>query len=136
MSAPLSPSDYSYGHPWYYVLGGDPLMPKCIRREVRASGYQGYNREEIVIAASRCEPRRSQSLRALRETALIRLRFDLSGYRRAVRELREHRAQTMATKCCDAHVSVGLKLNHLYNEFAHLIWIDELLSEQRDLFDC
>lgn len=128
--------DYSAGHPWYYVLGGAPLMPKQILSEVRSEGYRGYNRDEIAIAAARCEPRRSQDLRALRRLHLDRLRFDLSGYRRAVRNLRAHRAAETETKCDDVHVSMGLKLSHLYNEFGHLLWIDQLLSEQPDLFEC
>ena len=66
MSASLSPSDYSPGHPWYYVLGGQPLMPRQILDEVRAEGYRGYNRDEIAQTAGHCEPRRSQELRALR----------------------------------------------------------------------
>ena len=136
MSASLSPSDYSIGHPWYYVRGGQPLTPKQILEEVREEGYRGYNRDEIALAASRCEPRRTQDLRTLRRLHLDRLRFDLAGYRRAVRNLRAHRAATAETKCDDVHVSMGLKLSHLYNEFAHLLWIDELLSHQLDLFDC
>ena len=128
--------DYSAGHPWYYVLGGAPLMPKQILAEVHAEGYRGYNRDEIALAASRCEPRRSQDLRALRRLHLDRLRFDLSGYRRAIRDLRAHRATTTETKCNDVHVSMGLKLSHLYNEFGQLLWIDELLTHQPDLFDC
>jgi hypothetical protein len=136
MSAPLSYRHYSNGHPWYYVLGGEPLMPKQILGEVRAEGYRGYNRAEIELAASRCEPRRSQDLRALRAVAFKRLRFDLSGYRRAVRNLRKHRTECDAVECHDVHVSIGLKMSHLYNEFAHLIWIDELLTHQLDLFDC
>lgn len=31
---------------------------------------------------------------------------------------------------------MGLKLSHLYNEFGHVLWIDELFSEQLDLFEC
>ncbi len=128
-------SSYSVGHPWYYVLGGVPLRPKQILEEVRAEGYRGYNRDEIALAASRCEPRRSYDLKALRELHLKRLRFDLCGYRRAVRDLRAHRMSNAETKCAEVHVSVGLKLSHLYNEFAHLLWIDDLLTVQLDLFD-
>ncbi len=136
MSASLSPSDYSIGHPWYYVRGGQPLTPKQILEEVREEGYRGYNRDEIALAASRCEPRRSQDLKALRRRHLDRLRFDLSGYRRAVRDLSAHRETNTELKCYEVHVSIGLKMSHLYNEFAHLLWIDELLSQQLDLFDC
>ncbi len=75
-------------------------------------------------------------LRYYRFTHLDRLRFDLAGYRCAMRNLRAHRAAIAETKCEDVHICMGLKLSHLYNEFGHLLWIDELLSHQLDLFDC
>ena len=75
-------------------------------------------------------------MRKLRSRHLDRLRFDLSGYRRAVRDLRAHRQTNSELKCYEVHVSIGLKMSHLYNEFGHLVWIDELLSHQLDLFEC
>jgi len=89
---------YNIGHPWYYVLGGAPLSPKQILAEVRAEGYRGYNRDEIALAASRCEPRRSQDLRALRRLHLDRLSFELSGNRRAARNLRAYHAVNAKAK--------------------------------------
>jgi hypothetical protein len=35
----------------------------------------------------------------------------------------------------DIHMSMSLKHNHIYNQFAHLLTLDELLGRQRDLFD-
>lgn len=127
---------HNSGHPWYYVLGGPPLTPKQILASVKRQGYHGYLRDEIATAASRCEPRRSSELRALRSRALDSLRFDLSRYRSAVRELRAHRTSCNDVVCTDAHVAVSLKHNHIFNELAHLAWINDLLTEQRDLFDC
>lgn len=136
MSAPLSPSAYGAGHPWYNVLGGKSLTPKQILADVLRTKYRGYNREEIAIADARCEPRRSQDLRHLRATALQRVRKDLAGYRRAIFSVHEHRWECGARECADAHVSAALKHNHVFNELAHLVWIDELLSQQLDLFEC
>lgn len=136
MSAPLSFHDYDPGHPWYYLLGGKPLTLKQIREHVGRRGYRGYNRDEIATASGRCEPRRSQELRTLRSVALGRLKEDISGYRRAVFLLHEFRAAPDTDECAEVHVSVSLKHNHLFNEFAHLLWIDELLTHQLDLFEC
>ena len=136
MSASLSSSAYSPCHPWFYVLGGVPLTPKRILEDVRASKYRGYKEEDIVVANGRCEPRRSQELRQLRALALANLREDLSRYRRVVFQLREFCSESAEEVCADVHVSVGLKHAHIYNEFAHLIWIDELLTYQLDLFEC
>jgi leucine dehydrogenase len=32
------------------------------------------------------------------------------------------------------HVAISLKHNHLVNDFAHLVWLDELITRQGDLF--
>lgn len=136
MSAPLSHTDYSPGHSWYYRLGGRPLTPKQILAEVKRKGYRGYLRDEIALADSRCEPRRSEELRALRRQTVDRLRFDLSRYRETLRELRNASPSDQHSIWSDPFVAVGLKHNHLFNEFAHLVWIDDLLSVQKDLFDC
>ena len=37
--------------------------------------------------------------------------------------------------CNDIHTALSLKHNHLVNNFAHLITLDELLTKQMDLFD-
>lgn len=62
--------------------------------------------------------------------------FDLSGYRRAVRNLRAHRALSSEAKMRRRSRLDGAEAFHLYNEFGHLVWIDELLREQLDLFEC
>jgi len=38
------------------------------------------------------------------------------------------------TACTDIHTGISLKHNHLYNDFAHLLTLDNLLSKQPDLF--
>ena len=136
MSAPFSHTDYDPGHSWYYRLGGRPLTPKQILAEVKREGYRGYLRDEIALADSRCEPRRSQELRALRRQAIGRLRFDIARYRSVLCEVRRALPGEEFPMWSDPFTAVWLKHNHIYNEFGHLVWIDELLSVQRDLFDC
>ncbi len=130
---------YSSGHPWYYHLGGRPLFPKQIREETRAGGYRGYAQDDIADADRLAEPKRSQSLRAFQAQFTDDLRRDLSRYRQCVRNLRlyrmKHAGDALEPVCDGVHVAVSLKHNHLVNDFAHLIWLDELLSRQRDLFD-
>lgn len=130
---------YSSGHSWYYHLGGKPLSPKEIRAEVLASDYRGYAREDIEAADRLAEPKRSQKLRALQERFRDDLRRDLSRYRQCVRALRLYRAkhadEAVEPVCDGVHVAISLKHNHLVDDFAHLIWLEDLLWRQRDLFE-
>lgn len=134
---PLKLSDYSPGHPWHYVLGATPPFPKKILERVRERGYRGYKKHEIQNAAVKAEPARSAALRAIRDEARLSLFANLSRYREVARGLRQYRENPNKQPCfcADVHQSVSLKHNHIYNDLAHLIWLDELLSEQRDLFD-
>jgi len=128
---------YSAGHPWYYNLGGKVLSPKQILESVRASGYQGYRREDIEAAAALEEPRRSHALRAQRDQAMRDLARNLSGYRARARELRNYREEQPEPRepaCSDIHTNISLKHNHLFNDFAHLIILEEHLARQPDLF--
>jgi hypothetical protein len=140
MSAPISPTrcGYDTGHPWYYLLGGTILRPKQIREDVRKSGYRGYLSEDIAAADKKSEPQRSKALRNLRTRAMEELMHDISGYRRRALELHRYRAANFLTEpptsCAEIHNNISLKHNHLYNDFAHLITIDELLNVQMDLF--
>lgn len=63
------------------------------------------------------------------------LRIDLARYLELVRTLRRERRSGEAHGCSDLHTAVSLKHNHLFNDLAHLDWIDDLLSVQLDLFD-
>ncbi len=131
---------YRPGHPWYYKLGGVVHKPKQILAAVKASGYRGYKLDEIEKADSKYEPDRSATLRKIRESALMELKADLECYREVVRGLRAFRNvsdkdQEAQPICSDIHMSMSLKYNHLYNDFAHLVYIDDLLSQQPDLFD-
>jgi hypothetical protein len=129
---------YCPGHPWFYFLGGKPRRPKEIFEATRLSGYQGYARDRIAAADAMAEPRRSETLRALRKKFEADLKRDISRYRECVREL----SLTdwgipdgkTAVSCGEIHTSLSLKHNHMVNDFAHLIWLDKLLSKQRDLF--
>lgn len=130
---------YSPGHPWFYFLGGEPIRPKVILQQTRASGYEGYARADINAANTFSEPRRSEALRQYREKFMIDLRRDLSIYRRCVSELRQTRRNDphkgKITSCGDVHTNLSLKYCHLVNDFGHLILLDQLLSKQRDLFE-
>lgn len=131
---------YKPGHPWYYKLGGDVHSPRQILFVVKVRGYQGYRDDDIKQAGNKPEPARSSALRAIRQSVLKDLRSDLACYRRFACQLREHRKMDKLEQenepfCSDIHTSMSLKYNHLYNDFAHLVYIDDLLSHQPDLFD-
>jgi len=128
---------YSPGHPWYYKLDGAVHKPKQILTAVKNDSYQGYLAEDIKQADGKHEPQRSSALRNLREAVTIRLHADLERYREVVCDLRRYRLtdqQEVQPICSCVHTSMSLKYNHIYNDFAHLIYIDELLSQQPDLF--
>lgn len=128
-------NNYGNGHPWYYLLGGPVLSPRTILDEAKASDYRGYNRDEIATADSKCEPQRSEELRRLQAEHLANLNSDISRYRECVRELRAFKSEEHPPyECQEVHVNMGLKLSHIFNEFAHLIWLEELLPKQGDLF--
>lgn len=85
---PYEHEGYNPGHPWYYFLGGRPKRLKEILQATRACGYQGYAREDIAAADAMAEPKRSETLRAMRAKFEADLRRDISRYRECVRELR------------------------------------------------
>lgn len=131
---------YGAGHPWFYFLGGPVLTPKEIRAEVKYTGYRGYLAEDICIADRKPEPHRSKALRELRAEVRRMLGEDISRYRKVARELhayrREHaHVEVLPSSSADVHTAISLKHNHIYNDFAHLLRLDEALSKQRDLFD-
>jgi len=37
--------------------------------------------------------------------------------------------------CADVHTNLSLKFAHIYNGFTHLNFLDDLPSQQGDLFD-
>ena len=134
----LTYNDYSAGHPWYYFLGGKILMPKQILEQTRASGYKGYLADDTAAVDQKTEPTRSDKLRQLRAEIFDKIKADLSRYRQCAFALHRHpKIEFPITKvisCDDVHQAICLKHNHLVNGFAHLIYIDELLSKQGDLF--
>ena len=138
-SEPYEHEGYNPGHPWYYFLGGRPKRLREILEATRACGYQGYAREDIAAADAMAEPKRSETLRALRAKFEADLRRDISRYRECVRELRANEwkspEQGEVTACGDIHTALSLKHNHMANHFGHLIYLDNLLTQQRDLFD-
>lgn len=62
---------------------------------------------------------------------------DLAEYRDAARKLHAYRREVHgdAVRCDGIHQGISLKHNHLFNDLAHLIELDRLLTVQRDLFD-
>ena len=138
MTDPLKPHHgYSAGHPWYYVLGGDTPRIKEIRDHVASRSYRGYLAEDIETANKLPEPKRTEALEALRNSANKALQEDISRYRRAAQELRAFRDldgdKSAEPVCLDVHVALSLKFNHLFNDFAHLHYLDSL-PKQLDLF--
>ena len=129
---------YSPGHPWYYLLGGAVLKPRTILAQTRASGYRGCSAAAIEEADRQAEPKRSASLRSLQHRFYDDLQRDLSRYRTCVRNLRMYRQKSIGpdklASCEGVHVAISLKHNHLVNDFAHLVWLDELMARQGDLF--
>jgi hypothetical protein len=129
---------YSPGHPWFYVLGGLIPAPKAIRAAVQKSGYRGYLEADITAIDSAAEPTRSHRLRALRQQVARDMARDFARYRIVARALKQYRlnAKPPADRpiCADIHTAASLKYNHLYNGFAHLVWLEQLLTVQPDLF--
>lgn len=129
---------YSAGHPWYYRLGGAVLYPKQIREEARSRGYRGCSEARIEAADQKAEPNRSEALRKLQARAKDDLVSDLGMYRKGALKLyrvRQGLESDSESICDNVHMMMALKHNHIYNDFAHLLYIDELLSQQPDLFD-
>ena len=130
---------YNVGHPWYYYLGGAIPMPKQIFCHVEQGSYGGYMAGEIVKTDKRPEPQRTEHLRALRQKFKSDLFEDLNRYRELVRELRIYRDQALPRDeqavCDNIHTNMSLKTSHLINDFAHIISLNRLLDQQRDLFE-
>lgn len=135
---PLTHKNYNAGHPWYYFLGGSIPSLKEIQDDARQSKYQGYRRDDIAAADRKSEPTRSNALRAIRSDVLIELKRDIAGYRKRALELHRYRAANALPDepvvCDGIHTNISLKHSHLFNDFGHLIYLDELLSKQGDLF--
>ncbi len=129
--------NYSPSHPCYYKLDGIVHKPKQILSAVKNSDYQGYMADDIKQADTKHEPQRSKLLRSLRQAVILRLHADFERYREVACDLRRFRLineQNAQPMCSCVHTSMSLKYNHIYNDFAHLAYIDELLSQQPDLF--
>ncbi|MEP2706156.1 MAG: hypothetical protein ABJZ83_12835 [Yoonia sp.] len=130
---------YDPGHCWYYLLGGKVLSPKQIKLRTLASGYKGYAAEDIGEAHLKAEPKRSSALRHLKAKFETDLKRDISRYRECALALHRFRKAnpplTERPKCAnDVHMNISLKHNHIVNDFAHLIYLNELLNQQGDLF--
>ena len=129
---------YHAGHPWYYLLGGDAPTPKQIQANAIASDYCGYKADDLRKIDQQSEPKRSANLHKWQSKFREDLKSDISIYREVVRELHQYRGSQDSDanpSCChEVHTSMSLKFAHLYNDFAHLNFLDELLGGQMDLF--
>jgi hypothetical protein len=126
-------NSYKTGHPWYYVLGGKVLTLKEIWQEADTASYRGYLESEIDKAAGN-----NAKLNVLKTEAIARLKEDISRYRICALELHRYRKalpENHEPVCEDIHASMGFKRNHIFNEFANLKQINELLQQQPTLFD-
>ena len=131
---------YPFGHTWYFKLGGEILKPRAIKARVAAEDYKGYMREEIEAIDKRPEPERSQTLRTLREKVKQDLACYISSYRELACKIRAMRISGedkhyKAPISSNIFLGISLRCSHMWNGFGHLIYIEDLLSKQRDLFD-
>ena len=108
-------------------------------KEARASGNRGFMADQIDKSDQMPEPKRSQALRKYRKQVTTELSQDARMYRVAVRDLHRYQAEQADDQqerhCQDVHVAVSLKYCHLYDDFAHLHVLNDLLEKQRNLFD-
>jgi hypothetical protein len=129
---------YKPGHPWYFRHGGRIPFPREILESVKESGYEGYNPEGIKRADNLPEPKRSETLRQLREAEVTIYKRDLARYRSLAFRLKMARkngtpidGESINDDVC---LNLSLKFSHLFNDLAHLVLIEERLSQQLDLF--
>jgi len=94
---------YRPGHPWYYVLGGRVLPPRAILESVQTGEYRGYMASDFDRADRLPEPKRSQSLRAIREAVRHSYRSNLSRYRELACKLHQARAKNGACRRTAMH---------------------------------
>jgi len=135
--AELTYGGYSAGHPWYYLLGGKRPTLKQIGAYAERFEKRGYRAEEIDAAHRLPEPKHTAALSKIRAEIMDGLRRDISGYRRAVRDLsayrKNHQPEANPRICDDVHVAMSLKFSHLLNDFIHLQKLNSIPS-QLDLF--
>lgn len=124
---------YSSGHPWYYVFRGEVLSIKQIWKLVHASSYKGSNEENISRLYGN-DPK----LKVMKEEVLSSLSKNISRYRQLALSLHRYRLKASKNQqepsCEDVHVGMSLKYNHIYNDLAHLTYIEKQLSGQLELF--
>jgi hypothetical protein len=134
----LTYQGYQAGHPWYYLLGGPVPRLKQIKACAAASGYKGFDADVIEAANRLPEPKRSRKLQKLQDSFRNDLRFDIKRYRQLVAKLRKDRQHNGIHQnkpvCCDVHTALSLTFSHLYNDFAHLHTLDQMMYVQQELF--
>lgn len=53
LASGLTPADYSAGHPWYYLLGGEPLTPAQIEANARQSARDHIETSDVTTCGVR-----------------------------------------------------------------------------------
>lgn len=139
MTKTVQANDYGAGHCWYYKLGGKALTPKQILADVKKSGYQGYMQDDFEKLNKKAEPMRSAGIRKLTLKVKESLKHNMAQYRKYARELADLRKHPSLLDqdpiCSDVDMNMSLKHNHIYNDFAHLVYLETIKSKQLDLFE-
>ena len=87
----------------------------------------------------KAEPLRSEELRALKKQIRDMLFQDISKYRaygRVVKTIRRENNEMPEFSIANCpYIALSLKHSHIYNNLAHLHFVNKLLLKQPDLFD-
>lgn len=131
-------NDYSPGHCWYYRLKGAVLSLKEILATVKSSGYESIYKAKFMRDNEKDD--RTIKLLEHKKDSTNRIKDDISAYRKYCfyyHKLKEVDPNDMESHM-DLCVSLSLKYCHIYNRFADLILLDNLLngsdSGQSDMF--
>lgn len=133
-STPLA--GYEPNHPWYYRLGGTIPNANQIFADIKQSGYEGYMSDRLYQYNGYVEPKRSQKLHQIKKQVMDDFKRDMERYRELASLLRAYRTNPTAqtedflSSCDDIFTSMSLKYCHLYNDLAHLLLIDTMLTQQ------
>ena len=130
----LTFNDYSVGSTWFFHLGGEPPYIKSILADVKKRGYKGAFREDIEKADAHAN--RAVKLPLLFDEYKDELKGDIASYRKYRCQLFKYRS-IGGEGDIDFCTNLSCKYSHIYNQLAHLIYIDSLLNKsgsQMDIF--
>lgn len=110
-----------------------------IETSVSRTNYRGYRERDLARADKLPEPRRSAELRQLHEWAKSELAADHERYLHYVAKLAIRRQDPNDPAGADEspwdelYTALSLKYCHLFNDFAHLRTLREMLERQPSL---